>query len=62
MLPAIFDGEPVPRNQKIHQSELPVEPCEHLISYLAREGEVILDQFVGSGTVGAVALRLGKGL
>ena len=58
----MFDGEPIPRNQKIHQSELPVESCEHLISYLAREGEVMLDQFVGSGTVGAVSLRREKSL
>ena len=60
MLPAMFDVEPVPRNQKIHQSELPVELCEQLIPYLTREGEVILDQFAGSGAVGVAALRLGR--
>lgn len=60
MLPAMFDVEPVPRNQKIHQSELPVELCEQLIPYFTKEGEIILDQFAGSGAVGVAALKLGR--
>lgn len=60
MLPAMFDVEPVPRNQKIHQSELPVALCEQLLEYLTKDGEVILDQFAGSGAIGAAALRKGR--
>lgn len=57
MLPTMFDVEPVPRNQKIHQSELPVTLCEELLSYLTLEEEVILDQFAGSGAIGIAAYR-----
>ena len=60
MLPAMFDIEPVPREKKIHQSELPVELCEQLIEYLTKEGEVVLDQFAGSGAVGIAALKKGR--
>lgn len=57
MLPTMFDIEPVPRSQKIHQSELPISLCEELLQYLTTEGEIILDQFAGSGAVGVAALR-----
>ena len=60
MLPPMFDVEPVPRNQKIHQSELPVALCEELLEFLTAEGELILDQFAGSGAVGVAALRKGR--
>lgn len=60
MLPTMFDVEPVPRSQKIHQSELPVELCEKLLDYITLEGEVILDQFAGSGAIGIAAVRKGR--
>lgn len=60
MLPAMFDAEPVPRSQKIHQSELPVELCEKLLEYITLEGEIILDQFAGSGAIGIAAVRKGR--
>ena len=60
ILPAMFDIEPVPREKKIHQSELPVELCEQLIEYFTKEGEVVLDQFAGSGAVGIAALKKGR--
>ena len=52
MLPTMFDVEPVPKQQKIHQSELPLLLCEELLEYLTLGGEVILDQFAGSGQLG----------
>lgn len=61
MLPAMFDVEPVPKRQKIHQSELPVPLCEQLLEFLTVEGEIILDQFAGSGAVGVAALEKGRG-
>ena len=60
MLPTMFDVEPVPKQQKIHQSELPLPLCEELLEYLTLEGEVILDQFAGSGAIGIAAIRKGR--
>lgn len=60
MLPPVFDVDPVPRKQKIHQSELPVALCEQLLEYLTKGGEIILDQFAGSGAVGVAALNRGR--
>lgn len=60
MLPTMFDVEPVPRGKKRHPGELPVALCEQLIEFLTREGEIILDPFAGSGSVGVAALRKGR--
>ncbi len=57
MLPTMFDINPVPRNRKIHQSELPVALCEQIIEYVTCENEIILDSFAGSGVVGVAALN-----
>lgn len=58
MLPTMFDVQPVPRKEKIHQSELPVSLCEQILEFLTYEGEVVLDSFAGSGVVGEAALNL----
>ena len=58
MLPAMFDIPPVPRNNKIHQSELPLSLCEQILQYVTYEGEVVLDSFAGSGVVGVAALKM----
>lgn len=60
MLPAMFDVEPVPKCHRLHQSELPVPLCEDLLEYLTLEGEVILDQFAGSGSIGVASVRQGR--
>ena len=52
MLPTMFDVQAVPKKDIINQSEKPVELFEQLINYLTLEGEVVLDQFAGSGVVG----------
>ncbi len=57
MLPTMFDIQPVPMKEKIHQSELPVELCEKIIEFVTYEGEIILDSFAGSGAVGVAALN-----
>lgn len=57
MLPAMFDVEPVPQKNRIHQAELPVSLCEKLLEFLTEEGEVILDPFAGSGSVGVAAMK-----
>lgn len=57
MLPAVFDVEPVPLKERRHPGELPEKLCRQLLEFLTKEGEVVLDQFAGSGSVGAAALR-----
>ncbi len=56
MLPAMFNFQPVPKQNRIHQSELPVGLCEQILHFLTYEGEVVLDSFAGSGVVGEAAL------
>lgn len=57
MLPTMFDIQPVSKKNKIHQSELPVELCEKILEYVTYQGEIVLDSFAGSGTVGVAALN-----
>lgn len=58
MLPTMFDISPVPKKEKIHQSELPLTLCEQILSYVTYEGETVLDSFAGSGVVGEASLNL----
>lgn len=51
MLPTMFDVQPVPKNKKIHQSEMPVGLIEQILEFVTTEGEVVLDTFAGSGVV-----------
>ncbi len=60
MLPAMFDIAPVPKNERIHQNQLPTALCEQLLDYLTVAGEIVLDPFAGSGTVGVAALKKGR--
>lgn len=60
MLPAYFDVEPVKKAQRIHQSELPCNLIEQIIEFLTLPGEIILDQFAGSGVVGEAALKTNR--
>ena len=57
MLPTMFDVQPASTKQKIHQSEKPVLLLEQIIEHLSLEGEVVLDQFAGSGNTGVAALN-----
>lgn len=56
MLPISFDHQPTARNKKIHQAEKPILLYEDLIEYVSLKGELILDQFAGSGNI-AIACR-----
>lgn len=57
MLPTMFDVPPVSKNDRIHQSELPISLCEQILEFVTYEGEVVLDSFAGSGVVGEAALN-----
>ena len=58
MLPAMFDFSPVPKNNRIHQSELPVALCEKILEFVTYVDEVVLDSFSGSGAIGEAALNI----
>lgn len=57
MLPTMFDVEPVKRNDKIHQSEKPVQLWEQILEYVTKENEIVVDQFAGSGSVGEACIN-----
>ena len=57
MLPTAFNVEPTPKQDKIHQSEKPVSLWEKVIEYVTLKGEVLLDQFAGSGSLGQAAMN-----
>lgn len=60
MLPTMFDVQPVPKNKKIHQSELPLCLCQQILEYVTYEGEIVLDAFAGSGVIGEAALNINR--
>ncbi len=57
MLPTCFDVQPPDKNSRLHQAEKPVGLIEQLLDYLTQEGEVVLDQFAGSGVVGEACVN-----
>ena len=57
MLPTCFDVQPVPKKELICEGEKPVELFEQLLSYVTLEGEIVLDQYAGSGAVGVACMR-----
>lgn len=60
MLPTAFDVSPVPRNDKIHESEKPVGLWEQVLEYVTLKGEVVLEQFAGSGSGGEAIINKGR--
>lgn len=57
MLPTEFNVQAVSRMQKCCQSQKPVALFEQLLEFVTLEGEVVLDQFVGSGSVGVACQK-----
>lgn len=58
MLPTAFEYAK-PENM-IHQAEKPAELLMAIVDYVTMPGEVILDQFAGSGALGEAAMRSGR--
>ena len=46
--------------QKIHEAQKPLKLIEFLIKLTTREGQVVLDPFMGSGTTAVAAKRLDR--
>ena len=57
MLPTDFNVQAVTNQNKICQSEKPSELFEQLLEYITLENEIVLDQFAGSGSVGAACVK-----
>lgn len=60
MLPSSFIYAKVPQAQTIAQSQKPIELLEDIISFITLKGELILDQFAGSGVTGIAAAYSGR--
>ena len=53
--------EIVPRHDKVHSAVFPVGLCDRVVRYYSFKGDLVFDPFAGSGTLGRVAKRLGRG-
>ena len=60
MLPAEFNVQPPSKKEQICQSEKPSALFEQLLEYITLENEVVLDQFAGSGSVGAACIKTNR--
>lgn len=49
-----------PATNSPHPAAFPLELAEKVIRYYSFKGDVVMDPFAGSGTVGAAAARLGR--
>ena len=47
-----------PSSDKDHPAVFPEELCRKILKYYSFAGDVVLDQFAGSGTFGRVALKM----
>lgn len=48
------------RKSKLHPTQKPVAACEYFIRTYTNPGEVVLDPFMGSGTIGVACQNLGR--
>lgn len=58
MLPTYYDVEPPSRKERIHQAEKPIELYKQILEAITLPGEIIVDQFAGSGALGASILSM----
>jgi len=57
MLPTEFDFQPSAIKMKLHKAEKPIELLKAIINFVTKPGEVIIDQFAGSGNLGIAAIE-----
>lgn len=60
MLPTAFEYAPPPKKARIHQAEKPAGLLKAVLGYVTYEGELVLDQFAGSGSLGEACLASGR--
>ncbi len=58
ILPARFIVPQINPYEKIHDSEKPIELYKEIVKFITRKGEVVLDQFSGSGNLGKACNNL----
>jgi len=44
-------------SERIHEVQMPIDLCEELLSMVALGGEIVLDPFAGSASVGVACIR-----
>lgn len=58
-----IESSVTPKNEKIyggHPTQKPEKVIQHFVELLSNPGEVVMDPFMGSGTTGVVAKKLGR--
>jgi site-specific DNA-methyltransferase (adenine-specific) len=50
----------MPPRERVHPNEKPLKMVQHFIRLHSAAGHVVLDPFMGSGTTGVAAIRLGR--
>lgn len=55
-----LDGKPLAKNTNNHPTVKPLALMEYLIKLVSREGQVVLDPFMGSGTTGMACKKLNR--
>jgi len=56
----VLQYRPVPNGKNIHPTQKPVGLCSYLVHTYTRRGDMILDNCIGSGSVGVAARRAGR--
>jgi site-specific DNA-methyltransferase (adenine-specific) len=51
---------PVPNGERVHGAQKPLKLVEYLVRAGSSPGDVVLDPFMGSGTTGVAAVKLGR--
>lgn len=55
-----FDSDSINGRGSYHPTQKPVKLCEYLIGTYTNEGEVVLDNCMGSGTTGVACANIGR--
>jgi len=58
-----IESSVTPKNEKIyggHPTQKPEKVIQHFVELLSNPGDVVMDPFMGSGTTGVVAKKLGR--
>lgn len=50
----------MPDRERVHPNEKPLRLMEQIVATHSQPGDMVLDPFMGSGTTGVAAIRLGR--
>lgn len=60
MLPTAFEYAPPSKKSRMHQAEKPAALLKAVLEYVTYAGELVIDQFAGSGSLGEACLESGR--